>query len=272
MPRVGLSFAEVAAAFEKLLTQGEQPTAERIHELLGKGTVSGIQKYLTQIFEQSRLDLVTQADDQPKHVDNHNALSGDLLAPPLGQEVEPAPAPVEIPQEEPVKEPTPPQEVPNIEPAVIPTQEPTEIPFENPSENAQGRDGKRNFKRDRFNNNRHSHGSRQSELEEAPIEIPLEDLPDETLVAKIRRLESILLKEQMRREVAERIMMDTQDYADLIKEQVSQRINDFRQNMDVVIEQLQTQLREQKQAFDQDLTYYQEQLSKANEKIASLTK
>ena len=112
----------------------------------------------------------------------------------------------------------------------------------------------------------------QAQAHTPAAEKPLEELADDTLVAKIRRLESILLKEQMRRDVAERIMIETKDYADTIKEQVSQRINDLRQNMDEVIEQLKTQLREQKHNDDQDLKYYQEQLSKANEKIASLAK
>ena len=128
-------------------------------------------------------------------------------------------------------------------------------------------------KRERFNSNSNANSNNtRLEFEAPPEEAPLESLSDETLIGKIRRLESILMKEQMRREVAERIMIDTKDYADSIKEQVSQRINDLKQNMDLIIEQLGVQLREQKQNFDQDLKYYQEQLSKANEKIASQVK
>jgi len=78
-----------------------------------------------------------------------------------------------------------------------------------------------------------------------------------------------IIKEQMRHEVAECITLETKNYADSIKEQVSQRINELKQNMDIAAKQLKTQLREQKQNFDQDLKYYQEQVSKANEKLAS---
>ena len=46
MARIGINVAEVAAAFEKLLTQGEQPTAEKIQSFLGKGTAPVIQKHL----------------------------------------------------------------------------------------------------------------------------------------------------------------------------------------------------------------------------------
>jgi len=96
----------------------------------------------------------------------------------------------------------------------------------------------------------------------------LEQQSEEQLVTKIRQLESILSKEEMRREVAERITLETKDYADSIKEQVSQRINELKQNMDLVVEQLKTQLREQKQNFEQDLEHYQKQLAKANEALA----
>ena len=89
----------------------------------------------------------------------------------------------------------------------------------------------------------------------------------EALVIKIRRLESTLLKEQARRETAEKIALETKDYADMIKEQVAHRINDLRQNMDLVIEQLKTQLREQKQSYADDLKSYQDQINKANQSL-----
>lgn len=254
MPRVSLNSAEVAAAFEKLLISGEQPTAEKIHELLGKGTLPAIQNRLNEIFEQSRMDLLSIPTTE-----NQSALPADLLNP-----APEAPTPVEVPAAI-VSEPVIAIEIPPMT-------------AEQPSDNNPSQNG-RKFKRERFtrqnngghNNNNGNQNNRHSEFEE-PVEVSLENLSEETLAIKIRRLESFLLKEQMRREVAERIAEETRDYAESIKEQVAQRINDLRQNMDIIIEQLKVQLREQKQNFDQDLNYYQEQLAKANEKIASLVK
>lgn len=259
MPRVGLNFAEVAAAFEKLLICGEQPTAEKIHEFLGKGTIPVIQKHLNEIFAQSRMDLLSTPN--PEETANTPAaksqakLAQDLLTPVITTKG------VETSSSEPVIA----TEIPvtTTEPAV---------------ENQNNQTG-RKFKRERFTrpnqnsgqNSHPNHQNRHIEFEE-PVEVSLENLSEETLTIKIRRLESILLKEQMRREVAERITEETREYAESIKEQVAQRINDLRQNMDIVIEQLKAQLREQKQNFDQDLNFYQEQLTKANEKIASLVK
>ncbi len=247
MARIGINFAEVAAAFEKLLTQGEQPTAEKIHALLEKGTIPVIQKHLNHIFEQSRLDLIQPDAQEPANVQNHNE-------PPAEINVELTSLTNDIP----------------VAPQEVSPQEPTVSPNASVAEETTDKDRRFN-RRDRFNN-RHNHQNRAVELEEPIAEKPLEELSDDTLITKIRRLESILMKEQVRREVAERIMIETKDYADTIKEQVAQRINDLRQNMDEVIEQLKTQLREQKHNYDQDLKYYQEQLSKANEKLAGSLK
>lgn len=101
-------------------------------------------------------------------------------------------------------------------------------------------------------------------------ETPLESLSESELVIKIRRLESMLLKEQARREASERVALDTQTYADTIKELVSERISDIRQAMELVIEQLKQQLKEQKQNYELDLKFYREQLEKANKKLTEL--
>lgn len=244
MARVGLNFVEVAAAFEKLLSQGEQPTPEKILEFLGRGTLPVIQKHLQHIMDQSRLDLITQEERTPAAVNPEPIVH---VAPSV--QTEPTVT---------IEAPTP------------------AATSEKPASSESAAPGKRVFKRDRFanrnNNNNGSHQTKPMEFEEIAVEAPLEQLSEETLVTKVRRLESILMKEQLRRESAEKIMVDTKDYAESIKEQVGQRINDLRENMALVVEQLKTQLREQKQNFDQDLKYYQEQLSKANEKIATLIK
>jgi flagellar biosynthesis GTPase FlhF len=102
------------------------------------------------------------------------------------------------------------------------------------------------------------------------IEAPIESLSEENLAIKVRRLESMLLKEQARREASERTALETQTYADSIKEQVSERISDTRQTMEIVIEQLKHQLKEQKQNYETDLKFYREQLEKANKKLTEL--
>jgi Plasmid replication region DNA-binding N-term len=102
------------------------------------------------------------------------------------------------------------------------------------------------------------------------IEPPLESLSEDKLIIKVRRLESMLLKEQARREASERVALDTQTYADNIREQVSERISEMRQSMELVIEQLKQQLKEQKQNYELDLKFYREQMEKANKKLAEL--
>src|SRR3990167_6338933 len=57
MARVIVSLAEVAAAFEKLLTQGSAPSAANIQSVLGKGTETQIQKHINTLIDQSKRDL-----------------------------------------------------------------------------------------------------------------------------------------------------------------------------------------------------------------------
>jgi len=258
MARINLNFAEVAAAFEKLLTQGEKPTAEKIQALLGKGTVPVIQKHLNHIFEQSRLDL-TPADSQTSSPADGAPVQDLLSTPEEPKTTETTPA-----NSEAIKAPAAEKTAATAEANTTDTASDKQTGEKN---TAPAREGRRpNNKRDRNdrNNNRHH----RVEVEEPPVETPLEQQSEEQLVTKIRQLESILSKEEMRREVAERITLETKDYADSIKEQVSQRINELKQNMDLVVEQLKTQLREQKQNFEQDLEHYQKQLAKANEALA----
>lgn len=288
MARVGIKIAEVAAAFEKILSQGEQPTAEKIQTLLGKSTPLVIQKYINQITNQSRLDLNTQ-DVETTPVEAVSALPE---TPPFSESIAPKPIrklrverpdsrPIIIEKVEPLIE--------TLQPEKIEAQpEPSQPAFLEPAPAAGSfssanmtTQGRRPFRRERFirnpvsphNNNLAPLPSRSPEFEESiTVEPPLEQLSEETLLIKVRRLESTLMKEQMRREVAERTMKETKNYADSIKEQIAFRINDLQQNMDIVIEQLKNQLRDQKQSFEQDLKHYQEHLAKANEKIASLLK
>lgn len=236
MARIIVSLAEVAAAFEKLLTQGSAPSASNIQSFLGKGTEAQIQKHIDTLIEQSKRDVQV----------------------PLA--LEPAPA-----EAAPATQPPPPTEQRRPQFQVK--------KFER-RENKNPRNSNHPHQKNNHNNASGNNYHRPIEdevvyqdLQEPVAEVPLESLTTEQLVIKIRRMESILLKEQARRETAERIAIETKDYADSIKEQVAHRINDLRQSMDVVLEQLKAELREQKQAYAEDLKFYDAALQKANEKL-----
>jgi hypothetical protein len=268
MARVGISTAEVASAFEKLMKENREPTAENIHALLGKGTVTTIQRHIDELIERSR---------------------NDLLSPEWGLQAPIAPA-VEIAVTPPVA--TTMNEASEIHEAAAPKLEikvipPQEQPVETkprPTFQVKKNVGERqnnqqpnNHHNKNKNSKNHPQGHTQDLLADQdfdyePVpEVSLESLSKEQLMIKIRRLESFLLKEQARRETAEHITLETKDYADHIKEQVAQRIHDLRQTMDVVVEQLKTDLREQKQAFAEDLKYYQEHLDRTNQKLIQLS-
>ncbi|MFZ9036289.1 MAG: DNA-binding protein [Francisellaceae bacterium] len=87
---------------------------------------------------------------------------------------------------------------------------------------------------------------------------------------KVRKLYSALLKEQTRRETAEKMALDARNYADVIKDQCSQRISDLRDNLEAHIAFLNGQIRQLKRESETDLEYYRAQLVKANEALAKL--
>lgn len=278
MARIEITPSEVAAAFEKLIAQNEAPSAENIQKLLGKSTVPVIQGHIQTLIQNSNADLLSQhlphpasaqeqapssqrTEDAPLFAQAPTENSPSMLAPPI----------VQIP---PSKPPTPTPN--NIEEKII------------LSPRKQGPAPKKTSPQHSLAESRHlRHGptkqkqkapqhadspfpqdlSQQNFDYEATPEPPLESLSKEQLLVKVKRLESFLLKEQSRRETADRIAIETKDYADKIKEQVAQRINDLRQNMDVVVEQLKAELREQKQAFAEDLKFYQTHLNQANHKL-----
>lgn len=229
MARIALTKEEVMAAFEKLISEGATPSAENIHGLLGKGSIGTINRYIKEIIEEN----------------NQSLLSGRNIP-----EVKPMDVKEEI----------------YIEPAFKKNEGTLDLPFDAP-----GRDVGNQATADAPRVNapevkRVSQEDRRTEPE--AYEAPLESLSEDKLVIKIRRLESMLLKEQARREASERTALDTQTYADNIREQVSERISETRQNMELIIEQLKQQLKEQKQSYEADLKFYREQMDKANKKLA----
>ena len=94
-------------------------------------------------------------------------------------------------------------------------------------------------------------------------------MSEKDLESQIRKIEAALFKEQCRRESAEKQTQQAMQYADIVKEQVTHRINDLRAAMQDTISELKTQLQEEKASHDKNLIAYHEQLDQANKKIAA---
>ena len=83
-------------------------------------------------------------------------------------------------------------------------------------------------------------------------------------------MEAILYKEQFRRDAAEQMAQEVQNYADIIKEQVAGRIKDQQALFDEQKAFLEGELRRIKDDYAQDLKFYREQLERANIQLAQL--
>lgn len=89
---------------------------------------------------------------------------------------------------------------------------------------------------------------------------------------KARKLYAALVKEQTRRETAEKIAKEAKAYGDAIKEQTTQRIVDLRDSLESQIAFLNGQIRQLKRESDTNLEHYRAQLERANLAIAALKK
>jgi hypothetical protein len=255
-----MNAAEVRAAFEKLLMQGTEPTAQNIRDLLQKGGLATIQKHIDGIIQESKQDLLSGIQHAAETPAAATPAAATPVAQPVTVEIKPALSVEAAP-------------APQATPAPKPQQNSAPAPQKRPQFQVKKPQQQQQQRRDRDSHqhshqHHHNHPNQDIEIDYEPTpEAPLESLSTEALIIKIRRMESSLLKEQARRETAEKIALETKDYADMIKEQVAHRINELKQNMDLVIEQLKTQLREQKQTYADDLKSYQEQINKANQAL-----
>ena len=84
---------------------------------------------------------------------------------------------------------------------------------------------------------------------------------------KIRKLHAALIKEQTRREAAEKVAQESKIYSEVLKEQVSQRISDLKDALEAEIAFLNGQIRKLKKEAESDIDYYRTQLEKANNKL-----
>lgn len=89
---------------------------------------------------------------------------------------------------------------------------------------------------------------------------------------KCRKLYASLVKEQIRRETAEKIAEEAKNYADSIKEQISQRISDLRSLLEEQISFLNVQISQLKKEAETDLEYYRSQLEKVNRALSKVCK
>ena len=99
--------------------------------------------------------------------------------------------------------------------------------------------------------------------------LDLAQLDKKDLIIMVRKLQSILTRENNRTETAEKLSREANNYAQELKEQVGLRINELKESMSVQIVQLQNQMQEFKQQAGEDLNYYRKQLEKASAKLSS---
>ena len=107
-----------------------------------------------------------------------------------------------------------------------------------------------------------------SQLEYAPLTTSdLNKLEKNSLIIKVRQLQSVISREKSRTETAEKLASEANIYAQSLKEQVSHRIKDLKDSMSEQLSQLKSQMRDFKQQSEEDLNYYRSQLEKATAKI-----
>jgi len=95
----------------------------------------------------------------------------------------------------------------------------------------------------------------------------LTTMNESDLMTKVRRLQTEVEKESSRREAAEKMAREAKEYAEVIKDEVAQRIENLKESMEATIIELKAEAKRIKDNADKDLAYYREQLEKANQKI-----
>ena len=283
-----LTQEEVSQLAKDLISKGEKPTIGRIRDLLGnRGSPNTISRFLKN-WREGEIDHIRQESEPMENPPR--PLQVETLVPVL--EVKPPPPPPVI---EPVvisapvlsaSAPVPPaphyRERPQRDdhkPRLHQTPRPQhgqghhapkpQHPHQNQNQNQ--------------NPNHVAHGNPHQKRDRPPVPRPvlnfedsvpdvyvsenLDTLTTTQLIAKVRRLESILNKEVSRRERADLMARDAKEYAEAVKIQIGARINDIRQSMEMVIDSLQAQLKSMRENAEKDLRFYREALQKASEKL-----
>lgn len=251
MAKANITYDEVVSAAQELERLGEKLNPERIKEMLGnRGSMAAINRYIKEWKGQAEpgkasseqtFDLAGETMQQPLNLntDDEGNQSNASVQAKAEQDAGNTIDPQEIaPAQGLVQDESQSSSNYQTEPAKAAIQVRSPAPLEEPKETCQPE--------------------------------RLEDLDDNALIIKIRRLETQLAKEQSRREAAEKMAEEAKEYADIIKEQIGQRVADLRQSMEVMINQLKAEARDMKQNADNDLRFYRDQLQKANVKIVSM--
>jgi len=292
-----VTLEEVSQLAKDLIAQGEKPTIGRVRELLGnRGSPNVISRFLK---EWRDGEIASIQGTQPKvEVKVEPLPEVKLPNPPALPKMDPPKVQIET-KEPPLKIQVPPPVTP---PPVSLAPSQASIPRQGGSQQAQngqaqpqqrGAQAQKPPQAQRLAG--HPHPSRpnhhhapkqqqqqhsQQSLKDRPFIAPEDDVADiyasenletlsrEQLVAKVRRLESILNKEQFRRENADSMARDAKEYAESLKAQISARISDVRHTMEVTIDQLHAQLKFMREMMEKDLRYYREHLQKAEQKLA----
>ena len=97
------------------------------------------------------------------------------------------------------------------------------------------------------------------------------NLPSEKLKIKILQLESMITKEQSRRESAENMARDMRDYADTVKTDIAKRITVIETEFQATIDGLRADAVELKKQASTDLRTYHAALEKANAQLSAPT-
>ena len=286
MPRpASLNYEMVAQAAKTLKDQGANPTISKVREVLGTGSLAVIGRHL-KVWKAGGPSAADAAvTPTPAKAPQQKTLD---ITPPA--KAEPAKSEtletVEVVELKPVAE------------APVKQEKAADQSADNQRQDRQPRDkGRRLFNKRNNNNNHNNHHNKnrnrnnhhnnhyqnrerlgyEVELEEDPQprhEEPefhsiesLEAMDRQALMKLVRRLESILYKEQVRREAADKMSHDAMQYAEVIKEQVAQRINDLRASMQITIDQLKSEVKAANQQAEKDLLFYRQQLEKANKAL-----
>jgi len=262
MSQPGVSYKRVVEAIEQVAESGQRVTSARVREVLGGGNPQAISKFVKLWQEQKIAEIQNEHSGSPKQQ-------------PLDLE-EPNPSDDEKPS--PQKETTPVAKSKSSD-----NNKPTSQKKTTPVAESKPKDASMNKRASTSVDSPQNKPS--SSVESAPradkrhvsfkeeeqfITKPLESMTNDELTITIRRLQSALAKEEIRRETALKMASEAKEYAAAIKDQVAQRINELKQTMEESINQLKAEAKSIKQQSDEDLRFYREQLEKANNKIISM--
>lgn len=257
MPKSAVSFAQVVAVIKTLEQKGERITINRVRDELGEGSPNAISQFIKQYKEGSaaptsepKVTTVEVAEVAP--------LDPNSVVKPANADINKA------------------TEVKSASAETDRVDDTKPASEGNPKKDG-GNKGRRIFKKNSQQNGKRERDHKPRHVQEAPMVEEerhefmsvdrLEQMTQRELLQQVRRLESILYKEQMRRESAVKMAQEAKQYADAIKDQVARRVQDVQQAMQATVQQLQLEIKTAKNQAQEDLKFYREQLQKANNKL-----